>query len=172
MLRPTVAALVGLYLCGCNSKPGFRYDVIVDGSASNEFVQAVLSATADWESRVPVWLGVSVSDWCSAADSVICVHPVSKLPPHPQATRDALGVTKTAADTFGLRDGADCWILSTLTGDTLTTVVDHELGHGQGLAHTGVARELMCGSLSCDAPSVAQGDISQWRRLRGPPGAR
>jgi hypothetical protein len=159
MLMRSSIATVLLLTSACNWKPGDTYDIVVDHSASVEFVEATANAARDWEDNVPVHLTVRWADGCHAGDHAICIHPVKTLP------APDLGLTRAAMGLWDFEDGADTQIIDSLRGDGLQQIITHELGHGMGLEHDALGT-LMYWNMRAAALHVTAADVEQWHALR------
>lgn len=161
--------LLGLWLGGClvscaGPYPS-HYSVFIDphGLTSEQEI-LIDNALANWQHAVPV----TFDEFEGACPDLqwdvetICIHVVSEA--------EIKQITGPPADFIGWtrmqRGGGESFIWNGLVGDEFQTVTEHELGHAQGLMHTGPGTLMyfMAGSQEASLPTAT--DIAQWQGLR------
>lgn len=167
-LAPVSIATLGivLALASCGPLPT-RYLVIVNArELTSAEMQGISVALERWQRAVPVSFSVTVSQECPGdhlIDGLICLRVVSDVELAALAG-EPLG--KFVGWTEMHRSGGDAYLWGGLPPDDFVTIAAHELGHAQGLYHTGAGSLMFPINDSRQASGPTEVDIEQWWGLR------
>lgn len=153
-MRRAILLLATLPL-GC---PG-TYHLHFDGQFSEQTKAATVAAVKDWERHVPVTIRIEPGPcpaWRGIED--ICLHPVDYIEPQSGEPGYLVGLT------LGTEIYLVEFVVSRYAFADAQWVLAHELGHAQGLVHTGPGT-LMYPYPDKTSKIVTASDVQQWIKV-------
>lgn len=159
--------LGALFLIGACAGPyPTHYTVFVDLNGLTAAQEIMIdTALANWQHAVPVTfdeLEGPCPDLNGNVDT-ICVHVVS------QSEIDRVSNSRPgsfAGWTIMQRGGGESFVLNSLSGENFEKATEHELGHAQGLEHTGLGSLMYYMNGTDEAALPTATDVAQWQGLR------